>query len=192
MVMQSKDSFLVLLGVVILGATFFFCGRGTVTSSPPVALQNPVAPPPPASTIIEPPPLSPPALPMSSPAVLKKKIEDLLIGTTIPFRINSAILLPEGKTVLNSVATILQEDPTVAVEVGGHTDNVGPEQSNWVLSEQRAKAVVEHLISQGIAAERLTPKGYGASRPIAVSATEEGRSQNRRIEFSIGTKGEQP
>jgi len=92
---------------------------------------------------------------------------------------------------LNSVAMILQEDPTVAFEVGGHTDNVGPEHSNWVLSEQRAKAVVEYLISKGIAAERLTPKGYGASRPIAESATEEGRWLNRRIEFSIRTKGDQ-
>jgi outer membrane protein OmpA-like peptidoglycan-associated protein len=192
MVMQSKDPLLALLGVVILGATFFFCGKGAVTSTPPVALQSPTTTSLQAPNIIEPSP-SPPSVPqVATPAVLKKKIEDLLIGNGIAFRINSAILLPEGKTVLNNVAAILQEDPTVAVEVGGHTDNVGPEQSNWVLSEQRAKAVVEHLISQGIAAERLTPKGYGASRPIAESATEEGRWKNRRIEFSLGPKGEQP
>jgi len=182
--MQGKDLFLALLGVFILGVTFFFCGEGAKTSPPPVALQNLSEIPPPAAKNIEPPP--------SAPAMLKKKIDDLLIGNTITFRINSAILLPEGKAVLNSVAAILQEDPTVAFEVGGHTDNVGPEHSNWVLSEQRAKAVVEYLISQGIAAERLTPKGYGGSRPIAESATDEGRWQNRRIEFSIGAKGEQP
>lgn len=182
--MQGKDPFLALLGLFILGTVFFFCGEGAVTSPPPVALQNPSEISPPAPKIIEPPPAP-------APAVLKMKIDELLIGNTITFRINSAILLPEGKVVLNGVATILQEDPTAAFEVGGHTDNVGPEHSNWVLSEQRAKAVVEYLISKGIAAERLTPKGYGASRPIAESATDEGRWQNRRIEFSIRTKGEQ-
>ena len=190
--MQGKDLFLVLLGVFILGVTFFFCGETAVTSPPPVALQNLSEIPPPTQKIVVPPPSSSPAPPVSAPAVLKKKIDELLIGNAIAFRINSAILLPEGKTVLDSVAAILQEAPTVAFEVGGHTDNVGPEQSNWVLSEQRAKAVVEYLISQGIAAERLTSKGYGASRPIAESATDEGRWQNRRIEFSIGARGEQP
>ncbi len=59
-----------------------------------------------------------------------------------------------------------------------------------MLSEQRANAVVEYLVSQGIAAERLIPKEYDASRSIAASATDEGRRQNRRIELSIGTTGE--
>ena len=140
--MQGKDPFLVLLGVVILGVTFFFCGEGAVKPPPPVALQSSAATPPPAPQIIEPPPSSPAVPAVSAAAVLKKKIDELLIGNTIAFRLNSAILLPEGKSVLNNVAAILQEDPTVACEVGGHTDNVGPEQSNWVLSEQRAKAVV--------------------------------------------------
>lgn len=188
--MQGKDLFLVLLGVFILSVTFFFCGKGAVTSPPPVALQNPSETHPPTPNIIEPP--SSPVPPVSAAAALKKKIDALLVGNAIAFRLNSAILLPEGKTVLNNVAAILQEDPTVAFEVGGHTDNVGPEQSNWVLSEQRAKAVVEYLISRGVAAERLTPKGYGASMPIADGTTDEGRQQNRRIEFSIGAKGEQP
>lgn len=190
--MQGKDPFLVLLGVVILAVTFFFCGEGAVKPPPPVALQNSAATSPPAPQIIESPPSSPAVPSVSAAVVLKKKIDELLIGNTIAFRLNSAILLPEGKSVLNNVAAILQEDPTVACEVGGHTDNVGPEQSNWVLSEQRAKAVVEYLISRGVAAERLTPKGYGASRPIADGTTDEGRHQNRRIEFSIGAKGEQP
>lgn len=80
----------------------------------------------------------------------------------------------------------------MAFEVGGHTDNVGLEQANEVLSEQRATTVVEYLISQGIAAERLTPKGYGASRPIVESVANEGHWQNRRIEFSLAPKEAQP
>ena len=185
--MRGKDPFLALLGLFILGTVFFFCDEGSLTSPPPVALEKPVEIPPPTPKIIEP----RPSPPISAPAVLKKKIDELLMGTTIMFRINSATLLPEGKAVLNSVAVILQEDPTAAFEVGGHTDNVGPEHANRLLSEQRAKAVVEYLISKGIVADRLTPKGYGASRPITENSTDEGRQQNRRIEFSIGTKGEQ-
>ena len=190
--MQGKDPFLVLLGVFILGMTFFFCGEGSVTSPPPVALERPAEMPPPATKNVESPPSLPPLSVVSAPTVLKKRIDDLLTGDTITFRFNSAVLLPEGKTVLNRVATILHEGSTVGFEVGGHTDNVGSEHASWVLSEQRAKAVVEYLISQGIAAERLTPKGYGASRPLPDSATDEGRRQNRRIEFSIRTPGEQP
>ena len=186
--MQGKDPFLALLGLFILGTVFLFCGEGSVTSPPPVALEKPVETPLPTQNIIESRPSPIPPVPAS--AVLKKKIDELLMGTTMMFRINSATLLPEGKAVLNGVATILQEDPTAAFEVGCHTDNVGPEPTNRILSEQRAKAVVDYLISKGIVADRLTPKGYGASRPITENSTEEGRQQNRQIEFSIGTKGE--
>jgi outer membrane protein OmpA-like peptidoglycan-associated protein len=188
--MQGKDPFLALLGLFILGTVFLFCGEGSVKSPPPVALENPAEIPPPIPKIIEPRP-SPAPPPVSVPAVLKKKIDELLMGTTMMFQINSATLLPDGKAVLNGVAAILQENPTAAFEVGGHIDNVGPEQANQVLSEQRAKAVVDYLISKGIVADRLTPKGYGASRPITENSTDEGRQQNRRIEFSIGTRGEQ-
>ncbi|MBX3321023.1 MAG: OmpA family protein [Nitrospira sp.] len=190
--MQGKDPFLALLGVFILSMTWFFCGKGSVTSSPPIAVGNPSEIPPPVPKITAPQTLPPAAPRVSAPAGLKKKIDDLLREDTIQFRINSAALLPDGKAVLNRVATMLREDPTVAFEVGGHTDNVGLEQANWVLSEQRAKTVVEYLISQGIAPERLTPKGYGASRPIVENVTDEGHWQNRRIEFSIAIKGAQP
>jgi outer membrane protein OmpA-like peptidoglycan-associated protein len=189
MVMQGKDPFLVLLGVFILGMTFVFCGKGSVTSPPPVALEHPAENPPPATKSIEPPPLPPTPL-ASAPAVAKKKIDDFLIGKTIPFRINSATLLSDGKVVLNSLAAMLHEDPTVAIEVHGQTDNGGPEHANRMLSEQRAKAIIEYLISQGIAAERLILTGYEVSRPSAESPTNDRRGHTRRIELSIGTTGE--
>lgn len=189
--MQGKDPFFVLLGVFILGMTFFFCGKGSVTPPPPVTLENSTETPPSASTLVEPPPSPPPVPPVSVPAMLTKKIDDLLTGHTMAFRINSAILLPEGKSVLNSVATILHKDPTVTLEVGRHTNSVGPEHANRVLMEQRGETVIDYLISQGIAAERLISGGYGASRPIAGGAIDEGRPQDRQREFSIETKGEQ-
>lgn len=187
--MQGKDPYLALLGLFILGTVFLFCGEGSVTSPPPVAFENPAEIPPPIPKIIE--PRSSPVPPVPATAVLKKKIDELLMGTTMMFPINSATLLPEGNAVLNSVATILQEDPTAAFEVGGHTDNVGSEPTNQILSAQRAKAVIDYLISKGIVADRLASKGYGASRPITENSTEEGRQQNRQIEFSIRTKGAQ-
>lgn len=189
-VMQGKDPFLILLGLFILGSTFFFCGKEAVTSSVPGVSESPGKISPPASNII--PPTLPPVPRVSAPTMMKKKIDDLLRRNTIQFPLNSASLLPDGKAILNSVAVILQENLTVAFEVGGHTDNVGLEQANEVLSEQRATTVVEYLISQGIAAERLTPKGYGASRPIVESVANEGHWQNRRIEFSLAPKEAQP
>ncbi len=192
MVMQGKDPFLVILGVVILGMTFFLCGKGAVTSPPPVARESSAVIPLSAPKITESPALQPPIQPASAPAIAKKKSDDLLIAKAIPFRINSATLLSDGKVVLNGVAAMLREDPTVAVEVNGHADNGGPEHADRVLIEQRAKAVVEYLVSQGIAAERLIPKGDDASHPSAVSTTNEGRGHTRRIELSIGTTGEQP
>lgn len=186
--MQGKDPFLVVLGVFILGVTFFFCGKGAVTSPPPVSLQNPSETPPPVQNLIEPPPSPSPA----TATVLKKRIDELMVGNAMLFRTNSALLVPEGKAVLDRVAAILQEDSMSVFEVAGHTDHVGPEQANRLLSEQRAKAVVEYLVSKGIAADRLTPMGYGVSQPITENAAGEAREQNRQIEFSIGSKGEQP
>jgi len=71
------------------------------------------------------------------------------------------------------------------VELGGHTDNVGSDESNLILSEKRASAVVNYLVSNGITAERLSAKGYGESKPLDSNDTEKGRAKNRRTEFTI-------
>lgn len=94
-------------------------------------------------------------------------------------------LLDESKSELDAVVTLLNNNPTLKVELGGHTDNVGKESDNQQLSEQRARAVRDYLIVQGIDASRLTYRGYGESQPVASNDTEEGRSLNRRTEFKI-------
>jgi outer membrane protein OmpA-like peptidoglycan-associated protein len=71
------------------------------------------------------------------------------------------------------------------VEIGGHTDNVGSDESNLQLSDSRAKSVVEYLVSKGIDASRLTYKGYGETQPIADNESDEGRAKNRRTEFRV-------
>ncbi len=78
--------------------------------------------------------------------------------------------------------------PTVQVEVGGHTDNVGTDESNQILSDNRAKAVREALIKFGIKPEMLTEKGYGSKKPKAPNDNENGKFQNRRIEYTAVKK----
>lgn len=83
---------------------------------------------------------------------------------------------------LGALAAWLIEHPEKQAEIAGHTDNVGSDESNRLLSERRARSVFEYLTQQGIDAERLSYKGYGKTRPVATNASEEGRRQNRRVE----------
>ncbi len=93
----------------------------------------------------------------------------------------------EAKSVteLNKLYAFLLANQSVRIEIGGHTDNVGNKQANKTLSENRAKAVFDFLVSKGIAKERIQYKGYGDEKPIYSNDTPEGRAQNRRTEFSI-------
>lgn len=91
----------------------------------------------------------------------------------------------ESYVELNKLVTLLKTNPNLRVEISGHTDNVGDENLNIQLSESRAKEVVQYLVSQGIAAQRLQSKGYGSSQPIAPNTTEEGKQKNRRTEFKV-------
>lgn len=94
-------------------------------------------------------------------------------------------ILSESAYELGKVVELLNQNPKLRVELGGHTDNVGKPEANQRLSEQRAKAVYEYLISKGIAAERLSYKGYGETQPVADNGTEEGRAKNRRTEMKV-------
>jgi OOP family OmpA-OmpF porin len=85
--------------------------------------------------------------------------------------------------ILDEALAILKKQPTLKVEVQGHTDNVGARAYNQKLSERRAKAVMEYFIDKGIEPERLSAAGYGFSRPTASNDTREGRTLNRRVEL---------
>jgi outer membrane protein OmpA-like peptidoglycan-associated protein len=89
----------------------------------------------------------------------------------------------EARTALAGVVDALREHPDLRIEIQGHTDNVGDPAANRRLSERRARAVRDYLVSRGIAAERLDVRGLGASEPAAANDTEAGRAQNRRITF---------
>ncbi len=120
------------------------------------------------------------------------------VGTTITLRgiyfdFNKAtIKFPESQEALNAAYNILKENPTIKVEIQGHTDNVGSDEYNQKLSEQRAWAVVNYLVQQmGIDASRLIAKGYGETMPKASNDTPEGRALNRRVEFVVIGETEQ-
>ncbi len=103
----------------------------------------------------------------------------------ILFDFDSSVLKPASQTQLGQVADVLQQYPDTNIMVMGHTDSKGSEEYNLGLSERRADAVEAYLEGRGVPAERMTAKGYGESVPVADNSTEEGRAQNRRVEFSI-------
>jgi outer membrane protein OmpA-like peptidoglycan-associated protein/Tol biopolymer transport system component len=111
-----------------------------------------------------------------------------IILKNIFFDFDKATLRPESTNELERLTKLLQDVPTLKIEIGGHTDSKGADDYNKKLSDNRAKAVVTYLIGKGIAADRLTSAGYGEEQPIATNDTDEGRQMNRRTEFKILSK----
>lgn len=104
----------------------------------------------------------------------------------IYFDFNKATIKPESRPALDDAAKILKENPSIKVEIQGHTDSVGSSEYNLTLSQRRAQSVVDYLVQNyGIEINRLTARGYGKTKPIADNSTAEGRALNRRVEFVI-------
>ena len=101
----------------------------------------------------------------------------------INFSTNKADIRPESNAGLDEVVAVLKQNPTLKVEIQGHTDNMGAEDYNQALSEKRANAVMDYFVEKGIAKDRLSAKGYGESQPVASNDTREGRFQNRRVQL---------
>jgi outer membrane protein OmpA-like peptidoglycan-associated protein len=101
------------------------------------------------------------------------------------FDFAKAELRPESFPELQRLAAFLKINTTVSIELGGHTDNIGNDEANQKLSEERVEAVKSYLIDAGINKARLKAVGYGKKRPLVSNDTDEGRQQNRRVEFII-------
>ena len=108
-----------------------------------------------------------------------------IVLKNIYFESGSASLSAISDVELNILSQLMKSNPSVIVQINGHTDDVGTEQSNILLSQQRADAVVKRLIQLGIPAKSLLAKGYGESRPVSANNSEAGRQRNRRIEFEV-------
>ncbi|MCS7073087.1 MAG: OmpA family protein [Bacteroidia bacterium] len=109
----------------------------------------------------------------------------VVVLENIFFDYNSYQLLDASKTELDKLVKFMKDNPGIAIELRGHTDNSGNADFNMKLSNQRAESVSNYLKDKGIASSRITSKGFGETSPIATNATEEGRAKNRRIEFKI-------
>jgi outer membrane protein OmpA-like peptidoglycan-associated protein len=123
-------------------------------------------------------------------AVLLQPIEvgNKVILKNIFFDTNKSEIKDESKPELKKLVDFLNLNPTVRIEVSGHTDNVGSDQLNQTLSENRAKSVYQYLVTNNINPTRLVYKGYGETQPVASNDNEEDRSKNRRTEFKIISK----
>lgn len=118
------------------------------------------------------------------------ELKNIAIGSKIALRniffdVNKATLRPESNAELERLVQLMKDVPALKIEISGHTDNTGSATLNETLSQQRAEAVVSYLTQKGIAANRMTAKGYGSSKPIASNNSEDGKQQNRRTEFEI-------
>jgi outer membrane protein OmpA-like peptidoglycan-associated protein/tetratricopeptide (TPR) repeat protein len=135
---------------------------------------------------------------------LKQKENDttyILNIPLIPIEVNASIVLnniffdtkkaelkPESLIELDKVIQLLKDNPTVQIEISGHTDNVGKPADNLILSNNRAKSVINYFLYKGVAANRIKSKGYGATKPIADNKTEAGKAKNRRTELKVISK----
>jgi OOP family OmpA-OmpF porin len=163
----------------LAGLSFVFAfGPGR---SPWVArASGPAASPPPPASVLAPPaqarPPEPPATPPAS-----------IVLSGVNFAFNSAELTPSAHPILDRLTVDLQRpgNQQIAVEVQGHTDNVGKPDYNLRLSQHRAEAVKDYLVMRGVAASRISATGYGETRPIADNHTKTGRAQNRRVVINV-------
>lgn len=127
------------------------------------------------------------------PYILEIKLKKIAVGGSVVlrnvfFNTGSHELLPESKVEFQRLIDFLILNKTLYIELEGHTDNVGSEEMNRVLSESRAEEVYKYLAEKGIEKYRMTFKGYGYSKPISSNETPEGRALNRRTEFIITKK----
>ena len=125
----------------------------------------------------------------------EKTLADISITPIVPtatislnnifFDFAKAVLRPESFPELNRLVTLLAERPAMEVEVAGHADASGPDSYNLLLSQFRARAVTQYLVSKGVSEGRIKTTFFGETRPAVSNDTREGRTKNRRVEFII-------
>lgn len=122
-----------------------------------------------------------------APAVAPPQDEVIVLSDLgdVLFAFDSAKLTPAAEATLDTVVEKLRGADVLAIKVDGHTDSVGSDAYNQGLSERRAASVVDYLISQGVAAQKLSSQGLGESKPMADNGTDAGRAQNRRVEIHV-------
>jgi outer membrane protein OmpA-like peptidoglycan-associated protein len=106
-----------------------------------------------------------------------------IVSNGIRFDVNEATLRPESMGVINGIFNLMEKHPELKFSIEGHTDSDGDNESNLLLSEERAKTVKAKLVEMGISPDRLSIKGFGENIPVSDNTTPEGKANNRRVEF---------
>jgi outer membrane protein OmpA-like peptidoglycan-associated protein len=166
----------------------FGFGNPTVAAAEPPPAEEAPAPAEPAPA--PEPPAPPPAPACTPPAGFKVDdnchiIEQKVVLSSVDFEFNSDKLTAPAQQTLDQVAAALAAQPELNVEIEGHTDSVGKAEYNMKLSQRRADAVKAYLVGKNVDGAHLFAQGYGKNRPIASNDTDEGRAQNRRVEFDV-------
>jgi OmpA-OmpF porin, OOP family len=105
------------------------------------------------------------------------------VSLAINFETGKAVIQAESQSMVEQMVDLMKNNADLKVEIQGHTDNVGKPEANKKLSQDRADAVMKALVDKGIAAARMTAKGYGDTMPVADNKTDEGKARNRRVEL---------
>ncbi|MGB9629144.1 MAG: OmpA family protein [Thermodesulfobacteriota bacterium] len=151
--------------------------------APPVRPAIPAPPPPPAPPAPPPPP-APPAPPPPPPVPKAPLVTPVF--ETVYFDSNKTHINPQAAKALDRNGQILNSNPNIRVEIGGHTDAEGSPAANQKISEKRALSCKKYLMDKfNIPEKQMVIKGYGATKPVADNQTKEGRAKNRRVEFRI-------
>ena len=129
----------------------------------------------------------------TTPVIKDMYLQPIEVGLTVRlkniyFDFDKTTLKSESFAELNKVVEFLKNNPTVEIEISGHTDSKGSDDYNLNLSQGRSQSVVDYIVSQGIDAFRLAAHGYGETKPIDTNNTEDGRANNRRVEFTVVKK----
>jgi OmpA-OmpF porin, OOP family len=119
------------------------------------------------------------------PTVCQQLFSDLLARGKIRFESGRAAIDPDSAGLLDRLIETALRCPAANIEIAGHTDAVGEDEFNQALSEKRAQAVMDYLVRAGLPASRFTAMGYGSTQPVASNDTDEGKAQNRRIDFLV-------
>ncbi|WP_375446169.1 OmpA family protein [uncultured Fibrella sp.] len=160
--------------VRLFGKTIYL-NRTLPTSTPVAAASS-------AQKKASPAPKSAPASTAAKPLTITDQPVEL---RAIQFTQSTADMVPEAQADLDRLLTFLTQNPTISIELAGHTDNQGDFDQNVTLSRQRAETVKSFLVSKGIAATRIFTKGYGGTRPVATNNYEKSRQFNRRVEMRV-------
>jgi len=133
---------------------------------------------------------APPPVVEATPPVIERDecqnlVNELLASGKVNFATGKSLIREDSYPLLSSIADTAKKCPNAKFEVAGHTDSTGGLESNMILSEARAQAVVQHLIGLGLNESQFSATGYGPNKPIADNGTAAGRAQNRRIEFTL-------